>query len=108
MKCVQDRSVRERCGTQITGCVGNEEEDNCERAEVGTARRKRRFEKQFAAGKDEEIASRSVLPRAWMACESVQVAAAHDADYDDDNDGDDDDDDDDNNVVAADDDNDPP
>ncbi|KYQ52501.1 hypothetical protein ALC60_08361, partial [Trachymyrmex zeteki] len=44
--------------------------------EVGTARRKRRFEKQFAAGKDEEIASRSVLPRAWMACESVQVAAA--------------------------------
>ncbi|KYN36783.1 hypothetical protein ALC56_08574, partial [Trachymyrmex septentrionalis] len=77
-RCVQDRPVRERCGTQITGCVGNEEEDNCERAEVGTARRKRRFEKQFAAGKDEEIASRSVLPRAWMACESVQVAAAGD------------------------------
>lgn len=45
-------------------------------AEVGTARRKRRFEKQFAAGKDEEIAFRSVLPRAWMAYESVQVAAA--------------------------------
>lgn len=42
-------------------------------AEVGTARRKRRFEKQFAAGKDEEIASHSVFLRAWMACESVQV-----------------------------------
>ncbi|KYM99845.1 hypothetical protein ALC62_09464 [Cyphomyrmex costatus] len=76
LRCVQDRPVREMQHANRRTRDGNKEEDNFPNAEVGTARRKRRFEKQFAAGKDEEIASCSVLPRAWMACESVQVAVA--------------------------------
>lgn len=41
---------------QITGHVENEEEDDCERRGGDRTQKERRFEKQFAAGKDEEIA----------------------------------------------------